>query len=291
MSPAFRAAILVKASAHIKHQLRSFCRNSLELMAAARLRYSSTVATTYSLVTTCAKRWDFLERSLPSWLAMPGRGNIFIVTYAFDTIPVQGLEQAHVIVVKGEQRFHRTRALNLGALVARQIDDPQYLMFTDADIIVRDAGSFLTGISSGEAPAYVLDSRYALGAARQGLPREHDPEQRKRGIRGTHLVQSSLFFRINGFNQQLQGWGYDDFDLYQRYRLQSSKVTFYDRAALFHQPHNDKQRGELQDEGIRDSMIRNGEQSRRNPDPLGSSWAAQLGYPDYEVRPPTAPKV
>jgi hypothetical protein len=243
------------------------------------------------LVTTCAKRWQFLERSLPSWLALPNRGNIFIVTYAFDTtVPVQGLEHAYLIVIKNEQRFHRTRALNLGALVARKVDDPQYLLFTDADIIVRDGSVFLDNIASGSTPDYVLDSRYALGARRQGLPREHDPEHRTRGIRGTHLVRSELFFRINGFNQHLQGWGFDDFELYTRYRQQSTKVSFYDRNSLFHQPHDDAHRGELQNSAIKASMQRNQEQARRHSDPLGSSWAHQLGYSEYEIRPPTVTK-
>jgi hypothetical protein len=222
---------------------------------------------------------------------MPNRGNLFIVTYSFDTtLPAQGLEQAYLIVVKSEQRFHRTRALNLGALIARKVDDPQYLMFTDADIIVRSGDLFLNGINGGATPDYVLDSRYALGARRQGLPLDQDPEQRMRGVRGTHLVRSELFFRINGFCQHLRGWGFDDFELYSRYRQQSTKVTFYDRAALFHQPHSDAQRGELQSSDIKASMRHNQEQARRHSDPLGSSWAHQLGYPEYEIRPPTVTK-
>jgi hypothetical protein len=248
------------------------------------------VTALYSLVTTCAKRWSFLERSLPSWLQMPERGNIFIVTYAFDAIPTTGLEQAYLIVIKNQQRFHRTRALNLGALVARKVDDPKYLMFVDADIIVRSGSLFLGPISGGEAPDYVLDSRYALGARRQGLPLELDPEHRRRGIRGTHLVKSELFSQINGFNQHLQGWGYDDFELYSRYRLQSNNVTFYDRNALYHQPHDDAQRGELQNSTLNESMQRNADQARRYSDQLGSSWASEVGYPEYEIRPPTVTK-
>jgi hypothetical protein len=222
---------------------------------------------------------------------MPSRGNIFIVTYAFDTtLPAQGLDGVYLIVIKNEHRFHRTRALNLGALVARKVDDPKYLMFTDADIVVKDAASLLSNVSGGDAPDYVLDSRYAFGARRQGLPIDRDPEQRMRGIRGTHWVRSELFFRINGFNQHLQGWGFDDFELYSRYRQQSSKVTFYDRNALFHQPHDDSHRGELQTSAIQASMRHNQEQARRHSDPLGRSWAHQLGYPEYEIRPPTLAK-
>lgn len=217
---------------------------------------------------------------------MPNRGNIFVVTYGFDTIPTTGLDGVYVIVVKNQQRFHRTRALNLGALVARKVDNPQYLMFTDADIIVRGGGLFVGPISEGDTPDYVLDSRYALGARRQGLPLEQDPEHRRRGIRGTHLVSSELFFRINGFNQHLQGWGFDDFELYARYQTQSSKVTFYDRNALFHQPHDDEQRGELQNSTLNESMKRNAEQARLHADPRGSSWAHEIGYPEYEIRPP-----
>jgi hypothetical protein len=240
----------------------------------------------YSIVTTCAKRWEFLAQSLPSWLAMPGRRNVFVVTYAFDQIPKHGLEEAHVVVVKGAPKFHRTRALNLGAMVARSTDNPQYLLFTDADIVIRAGSLLLQNISDGETPDYVLDSRYALGWRRQGLPREFDPELRGRGIRGTHLVRSELFFRVNGFNQHLIGWGFDDLELYSRYRQQSSKLSFYDRNALFHQPHDDAQRGELQDATIKESLNHNKDQAEQHDDPLGSSWAAELGYPDYEITAP-----
>jgi len=236
----------------------------------------------YSLITTCVKRWDFLARSLPTWLALPGRSNIFVVSYEFDSIPEKGLEQAHVIVVKADE-FHRTRALNLGAMLAKKVDSPEYLLFTDADILIRSGSLFSQFMSTGANPDYLLDSRYALG--REGLPMEHDPEAKMRGIRGTHWVRSDFFFSVGGFNQHLSGWGHDDVDLYSRYQKQSKNVAFYDRYALFHQPHPDAQRTQLQQETPEQSMLRNREIAKQASDP--QSWAAALGYPAYEIRKPT----
>jgi glycosyltransferase involved in cell wall biosynthesis len=236
----------------------------------------------FSAVTVCVRRWDFLFRSLPGWRALPGLKNLFVVTYAFDDIPPQGLEREHVVVVNGRP-FHLTKARNTGARAAQQAGVDDYLLFIDADILVKDAPLLVKSLET--EPDYVLDSPHAILDRRPGLEGA-DPEKAERGMRGTHFVRPCLFFRIYGYNQQLRGWGYEDLDLFNRYSRTSDRAAFFDRSALRHQAHSDQVRQQLQAEPLMETLKRNKGVAESVTDPVGRSWAADFGHAAFEIRPP-----
>lgn len=217
-------------------------------------------------------------------------GNTFIVSYEFDRIPSAGLEQEYLVVIP-EQRFHRTRALNAGARKAREIDDPVYLLFIDADVLVTRPSVFVQSSRLHDPfPDYVLDSPHAFGSHRHQLPMEDDPDLRQRGLRGTHWVKSDFFFEVGGFNQGLRDWGFDDIDLYGRYADRSDRVAYYDRSALHHQRHDDSLRGDLQTASLRESVTRNRAISLGGGAVPAGVAVETLGYPEVRLRAPTRPR-
>lgn len=235
-----------------------------------------------SIVTVCARRWDSLLRSLPGWRSLPGLRGIFVVTYAFDDIPREGLEREHLVVAAGRS-FHLAKARNTGARAARETAAADYLLFIDADITVKDAP--LLARSLGGGPDYVLDSPHAILDRRPGLEGA-DPEMAERGLRGTHFVRPDLFFKVHGYNQLLKGWGYEDLELFNRYARVSDRAAFYDRSALRHQGHSDEVRQQLQREPLRETLRRNKAAAERAADPFGGAWAADFGHASFEIRPP-----
>jgi hypothetical protein len=213
---------------------------------------------------------------------------VFVGTYASDDVPA-GFEDTHRVVVEAEP-FHRTRLLNCVARVALERDDPEYLLFTDADIEVVDGGLFEAAVTSASRPDYVLDHTRAL-SPHLPLSREwllgslDDPESKSPGKRGTHLVRSELFFDLNGFDQRIVGWGPDDVNLYARYAETSDRVAYYDRAGIVHLDHPDELRSELNPDGISKlvSNVKNYKVHLEEYDLRGRSWADEFGYPEYSV--------
>jgi hypothetical protein len=233
-----------------------------------------------AVVTSCVARWTFLEKSLKSWFDLPGLDAVVIATCSFDSLPI-GFERAHRVVVT-DNAFHRTRTLNCAVQVATSVSRADYLLITDADIIVKDPDRL--GSCLGSRPDFAVDSPYAL-ALEKGRA---DPEFSDRGKRGTHFVRPELFSRVNGFNQNLRGWAFDDVDLYRRYKELTSNWAFYDRDAVTHQPHSDALRQEAnpQGESLMASLSRNRRLSEANFDITGKSWVDELGYDDFRYLPP-----
>jgi hypothetical protein len=204
----------------------------------------------FTLVTTCCKRWHFLQRSLPTWVRMPGLSRIVVVTYGFDGTPRDWLPADVELVTLQGPEFIRTQARNAGAFGSAD----SRLLFVDCDVCVVDAARFMAWSASAD---YVLDSPHAL--SRQGT---RDPERTAPGLRGTHFVTRELFERVQGYNPHMRGWGVEDIDLYRRYAKQSDAVAYYDRSSLRHQPHGDALRRELQLCSLRQSVQSNKAKAR-----------------------------
>ncbi len=230
-----------------------------------------------SLITVCAQRWQFLAKALPSWKVLPDRGRIFVATYSFDT-PPSDLQGFTLLTIEAD-RFHKARALNAAARIAVEADQPDYLLFIDSDIIVRDPRVFSAALHRDPRPDFVLDSLHAPN----GEISKEDPEMADRGKRGTHLVRPELFFKIHGYDQRLIGWGFEDNNLYIRYQEVSSNFALYDRRRLFHIPHSDQVRAKLnpQGEDLGDSIKRN-LKTAKDRDVFGDSWKHEIGYPRIE---------
>jgi glycosyltransferase involved in cell wall biosynthesis len=105
--------------------------------------------------------------------------------------------QAKVVRVEGQDGFNPSRARNAGAAAAAS----EWLFFIDADI--RTAPVLLQKLRPHLEPGFYLRPQYKLG---------RNAEQ----AYGTFCVSAADFAAVEGFDEVIEGWGYEDQDLYER---------------------------------------------------------------------------
>lgn len=103
--------------------------------------------------------------------------------------------------IPGEEHFHKTRALNVGAARAIAMG-AEWLFFLDSDTVVLP----------GFAP-WVSD-RLAEGKCMIVSPGEG-----KDGLVGLLVVSVPDFLRAGGYDESYRGWGVEDMDMRLRLRL------------------------------------------------------------------------
>ncbi|AIO68321.1 galactosyltransferase-related protein [Burkholderia oklahomensis] len=221
-----------------------------------------------SIIVTWRNRNE-LAGALPGLVETAGRlnGEIVIVNFGGDADSLarqlEGHEHAvHVAELREQRYFHKTKAQNLGAHVARH----DILFFCDCDIIVDpdviaslvrklDAtpGTFATlkGVRETEQNSrqaknvvcfgYRLDVKIRNGRALTIVDNEEDAQDGTRQAPGLLLVRKRDFLSVNGYNGRLHGWGWEDQDMISRLTLGAGLVRHVDGHAL-HISHDDHAR-------------------------------------------------
>jgi glycosyltransferase involved in cell wall biosynthesis len=154
-----------------------------------------------SIITTCKGRMHHLEEALPTWTNQVGDNyEIVVVDYGDPDKSGDYAEElcdSRIKVVRHEaDGFNLSHARNLGALVASKKADT--FLFMDADALMTNdsfvnyhrqkvmvGGSFVTGWGFGDGT-------------------------------GCCMVWRELFSRVRGYNEVVDGWGFDDVDFYWR---------------------------------------------------------------------------
>jgi len=182
-----------------------------------------------SIVCAVMNRTPALRVALMSWRLQQDVTEIVIVDWNSD-IPLAPLAQEddriQVIRVDHEPRFHLAAALNLATDCASR----PVLLKLDAD--------------------YVLNPYYAFCASHpppeQGFFTGH---WRHRGpftqyLNGLVCVRSEDWRHVHGYNEHLEGYGWEDDDFYQR--LEATGLTRWilppEPATAFHIPHEQSER-------------------------------------------------
>jgi predicted glycosyltransferase involved in capsule biosynthesis len=221
-----------------------------------------------SIIVTWRNRQE-LRGALPNLVETARRvgGEIVVVNFGGDADQlngqIAGFEQAVQVVECRDQRyFHKTRAQNLGAHVARR----DTLFFCDCDIIVdpdaivsivhlleRERGTFSTlkGVRETEPNSrqarnvvrfgYRLDVRIRNGRELSIVDNEEDANDGTRQAPGLLLVRRDDFLAVNGYNGRLHGWGWEDQDMISRLTLGAGLVRHLDGHA-WHISHDDHAR-------------------------------------------------
>lgn len=158
-----------------------------------------------SVITTCKGRMHHLEEALPTWTSQVGDNyEIIVVDYGDPDKSADYVEELcdhRVRAVRHEaEGFNLSHARNLGALAASPKADT--FLFMDADALMTNdsflnyhrqkvmvGGSFVTGWGFGDGT-------------------------------GCCMVWRELFSRVRGYNEAVNGWGFDDVDFYWRIEAQ-----------------------------------------------------------------------
>lgn len=179
---------------------------------------------TTSICTSCMNRSTFLEMALPTWINQPVNNIIVLDWSSRESIKpiIDKNQNGKVIlaVVSGKEFFNKSKTDNLKARLTK-FHDSKYFLSIDCDVIIKD------GFFENHP---MLDLCFFSG----------DIDNK---THGTHLISYENFMKVNGHNEALEGWGWDDVDFYRRLRS-SVKWQRFTRGFLEHIPHDDSIRVE-----------------------------------------------
>ncbi len=182
-----------------------------------------------SIVCAVMNRFPALRVALTSWRLQPDIREIVIVDWNSD-IPLTPLaqedERIQLIRVDHEPRFHLPAAYNLAADQATQ----PVLLKLDADYVLNPYYRF-------QASHPLPDGGFLTGHFRhRGQFTEY--------LNGLICVRAADWHRVHGYNEHLEGYGWDDDDFYRRLAATGLQrwILSPEPATAFHIPHGNDAR-------------------------------------------------
>jgi glycosyltransferase involved in cell wall biosynthesis len=156
-----------------------------------------------SIITCCKGRLEYLKRSLPTFAAQ-SESEVVVVDYDCPEGTGQWVAahypRARLVAVADAPRFNVSHARNLGAQQARA----PWLVFCDADDVL--------------SPSFATD-----------LLRKAKPGTYQRTLRGSRpeaiplACEAATFKAVGGYDDALQGWGLEDFEIISRLRQSGAR--------------------------------------------------------------------
>ena len=182
-----------------------------------------------SLVTCCMNRNENLLSSLKTWVLLDNINEIIIVDWS-SIYPVYqylidnqcNLNKIKIIRVNNESKWFLSCAFNIGFCHTSY----NTILKSDADIILK----------------YNFFDRNKL---EDNLFLAGDHSQAIKGqeyINGFFFIKKNYLMIVNGFNEAINSYGWDDDDLYQRLVLHGLKRKCVDLDSIYHIPHSNDAR-------------------------------------------------
>lgn len=167
-----------------------------------------------SAVVCCKNRSDNLLKSLQSWIVINEIKEIIILDFGSDkplTIPVV---DSRIRLYRYESEFwHLAKAYN----IAIQLSTQPILLKLDCDYFLRNNFLELNSITSKE---FIV-----------GRPNH--------STKGLLLINRENFLKVNGYNERIINWGWDDNDIYDRLRKIGLKEKIVNPNTIEHLPHKE----------------------------------------------------
>jgi predicted glycosyltransferase involved in capsule biosynthesis len=186
-----------------------------------------------SLVFPIMNRTHVLIQSIPTWLESKSFDELIIVDWSSkipiydDPLVKQIIEDSRVKIIRVENEtsfISLSFALNLG--ISKASNTNILKLDIDYKLINLELFNFIDTIKP------LLKSSFFIT----------EPQYCKITISivGFILLNKNHFFNVNGYNENLKGWGYEDSDLYIRLSrlVQKNLLTDLDDY-IFHIPHED----------------------------------------------------
>ena len=192
-------------------------------------------AATVSVVCGCMDRNQMLAEALPSWLAHPEIGEVIIVDWSSPT-PVRlvtaplGDARVKVIRVEDQRRWIASKSHNLGVRAAA------------GDVLLRLDADYVLGPSFFRAHALAPRTFFCGNWRCARVDNE-------RHLTGVLYVHRRHVLAVNGYNERIVTYGYEDDDLFERLELGGLSRRDIDLDTIRHIPHTDDLRTRHQDVG------------------------------------------
>lgn len=180
-----------------------------------------------SSVTVCRNRTTNLLKALPTWLEMEGLDEIHIYDFFSEKPVYQSLSENRLLHPKvkvfqshKEDQFSLSKFLN----IALSITYADYILKLDTDYKVNK--SFLK--------QHPIKSCFYTGDWRLAK------DTNESNLTGLLFAKKKDIMRVNGYNENIKTWGYEDEDLYERMsRLWGVQRRAIDMDLAYHIPHGD----------------------------------------------------
>lgn len=193
------------------------------------------------VICACMNREAMLRVSLSSWLNCKAIAKIIITDWSSKD-PISNIEELDqrikVLRVDGQNKFNLSKAYN----TALKALDTELVLKLDVDYILNPYFDLIKDISVGEDE--FLTGHWVLG--------QSDKEMGfLKYLNGFIYTYKSTLDSVNGYNENLEGYGFDDDDLYKRLKIKGFKrrVLLFDRKPyIYHNPHEDSTRSENYEE-------------------------------------------
>ncbi|MBT42232.1 MAG: hypothetical protein CMF12_06870 [Idiomarina sp.] len=191
--------------------------------------YVEQVGEGVSLVTCCKNRNENLVKAIPSWISCDDIDEIVIVDWSSDEpvkdyLQEKGIEDARIKVVRvdDQPRWILSYAFNIGFRIASY----DKVLKTDADIVLS---------SDFFRKNKLTNDVFIAGDWRKAAKGQEF-------INGFFYVPRVNLQRINGFNEYITTYGWDDDDIYDRLTKSGLTRKLVDTSTIYHLPHDDTQR-------------------------------------------------
>jgi len=206
-----------------------------------------------SLVNCTKDRVETLKHTSMYWRQNPNIDNIIILDWSSKRPINEEIsnedKKITLIRVEGEKKWSLSRAFNL----AFSFVETTHILKCDTDILFEN--NFLNKISLRENLFYAGDWRKAKNKNQMHL-------------NGVVYANTTDIFKINGFDERINTYGWEDDDLYQRLISSKVKRKILDMKLLYHLPHSNSLRSTNIEQGLSPeaSTERNRrETSKKNP--------------------------
>lgn len=195
-----------------------------------------------SLIVGVMNRFEPLIKSLKSWLSLPNITEIIIVDWNSTKNIAEQLEfldnqkyfdswtKINIIRVDNVGNWILTLALNLAS---KYVKNP-LLLKVDADTILEL--DFFE-----KHPLYSTDKFFYSGNWKNAR------NNNEMHLNGVVYLPTNEFKNINGYNEHIRTYGWDDTDLYDRLVQSNMKKLDFNVDTIKHIPHSDKRRSSFSD--------------------------------------------
>ena len=184
----------------------------------------------HTIVTCTMNRNDNLLKAVDSWIKLPIQ-EIIIVDWSSDQstnniLRSNGLLDKRIIVVevKSEQFWNLTQAFNLGFKFVNY----SHIIKADADVLISPNFFELNTL---------IDNSFLRGNWKAAKDKEQVH------LNGFFYIKTSDLQKVNGFNEHIRNYGYDDADLYERLKFKGLDCDHIEPDSLLHLFHDDSSRG------------------------------------------------
>ncbi len=183
-----------------------------------------------SFITTCKNRLPHLKQTLPLMLRQP-KSEVIVVDYGCEQGTAAWVKEHHpaakLVQVNDDPVFCAARARNMGA----KNGSHEVLCFVDADVLLNFELSTWLELNRDPNGFYVY------------------PEQKASELAGFLIVAREHFFKVDGYDEAIRGWGGEDRDLCERLARTGLSTHLVPQGSLSPILHGDELRQLDKDEG------------------------------------------